>query len=83
MSKVIIPDIICIYMYQIQQDFECVWCVCVSVGVSVAVCVTEVGSSGGGITVVTRDLRTCYNYFAELKRGRNRGTAAEADVVGE
>ena len=50
-------------------------CVCLSV------CVTEVGCSEGGTTVVTRDLRTYYTrYFVLITSGCTQGVAAEEDA---
>ena len=61
---------------------------------SVCLCVTELGSSGGGTTVVTCNLHTYYTLYCVCDnkrthlrssswRGHNWGTAAEADAVGE
>jgi len=54
-------------------------CVCLSV----CACVKEVGSSGGGIIVVTHDLCTDYTLYwvCVITSGRTRGAAAEEDTV--
>ena len=52
--------------------------------VYVCVCVTEVGSLGGGIIVVTRDICTyCTLYcVCVITSGHTPGAAAEEDAAG-
>jgi len=48
------------------------------------VCVTEVGSSGGGTTVVMHDLCTYSLYcVCEITSRHTQGAEAEEDAVGE
>ena len=59
----------------IHKDFKCVcaW-----------LCLTEVGGSGGGTTVVMRDLHSYTLYcMCVLTSGHTRGAAAEDDILEE
>jgi len=70
---------VCVCVYVCVCTYVCVrMCVCV------CVCVMEVGSLGGGTTVVTHDLHTYYTAcMYVITSGHTQGGAAEEDAVKE